>query len=100
MITFGINSSDRDSTADVVGTVLGVSFMARNSSFYDGDYFLAETDCGTIYLQSNLDVDDVCDADWPADKLILVFSGPNDDAWAPFLQRMQWLETPSAVRLR
>lgn len=99
MITFGINSSDLTSSAIVLAELLTVSFRMHDSSFYGGDYFLAETDEGEIYLQSNLDIDEPIEDTWPSDKLILIFSGLDDAAWEPFLERMGLLETLSAVRL-
>jgi len=83
MIKFGINSTDLESTAQNVGSVLAISFWPHESDHRGGNYYRAEAPQGTIFIQRNYDPLDQepFEAGWPRDQIVLYFDGLDDKAW-------------------
>lgn len=55
-----------------------MNFALHNSSFYGGDYLLAEVEEGSIHVQPNLDFldNEPFDEGWPSDSYLLCLSDP------------------------
>jgi hypothetical protein len=94
MLTYGLRATSIQDAAASIGKLLGVSFELHDSSFYGGDYFLAEVPEGTIYIQPNLDIldDEPFEDSWPLDQFLLGFDGSDDDRWTQYTQQLAPLE--------
>jgi len=87
MIVFGITSKDLEVTAPLIAASLGLEFVAHESSFRCGNYYRAEAVLGEVLLQSNCGADcagiEPFEDGWPIERLVLYFSGPDDEVWHP-----------------
>ena len=70
----------------MVSEAFGVRFEERNSSFLGGDYDCIKVPEGEIRVQSNLDIDEPFEDNWPADQFLLEFDGLKDEAWGHYTQ--------------
>ena len=104
MMTFGIGAQEAElhSIAQVLAEVLEVKFVPHNSSFYGGDYYLAEAPEGEIYLQSNFDSlhDDDFEPEWPRDQLILYIAGEDDHSLDKAVHALETTQRFCVVRLK
>jgi hypothetical protein len=101
MTTFGINSTNLELAARTIGTALKLDFRPHESDFHGGDYYRAETEYGTVLLQRNLDVldDEPFEPDWPAERLIFYFDGPDSSDWGSYVKTLCEIENLGARRL-
>jgi len=103
-LTFGISAQEKElhSTAEILSEVLKVKFVRHDSSFYGGDYYLAEVPEGEIYLQSNFDYlhDDDFEPEWPRDHLILYLAGEDDQSLDKAAESLKTTQQIGVVRLK
>jgi hypothetical protein len=99
MLKYGVRSDTLRQAADSFSQLLGMSFALHDSSFFGGDYFLAQVTEGTVYLQPNFDAldDEPFEPSWPADQFLLCFSGVDDEKWVPYTKLLRPLEDTQQV---
>lgn len=101
MIKFGINSTDLESAAQALGALLNMRFARHESDFRGGDYYRAESQQGTLFLQKNYDPVDQepFESGWPADQVVIYLDGAEDQAWHPLVAVLQAAQGTSVTEL-
>jgi hypothetical protein len=80
---------------DDLSTAFGLSFCNRYSSFFGGDYFLAESDRLSVRVQRNQDGDELSEVEFPdLGVLVYVDSANCLDEWK------EWMESRGGLVLR
>ena len=99
MLRYGIRSRSLKEAAALVAGVLNVDFTLHDSSHRGGDYFLAEVEEGSIYVQPNFDLldDEPFDESWPPDHYLLSLAGLDDEKWAQYQRLLTPLEGSQQV---
>jgi hypothetical protein len=99
MLRYGIRSRNLKEAAALVAGTLSVNFALHDSSYRGGDYFLAEVEEGSIYVQPNFDLldNEPFDKTWPPDHYLLCLAGLDDEKWAPYMKLLKLLEDSEQV---
>lgn len=94
-MVFGVSEIDLTKAAAYIGSDLGLSFEARESSYHGGLYYLAKVAEGSLLIQRNTDfVDEVepLEPDWPRSGTILQLERIGDGDWSPWVKKMDGME--------
>lgn len=83
MIRYGVRKVSVGDAVVLLAPLLGITFELHDSSFYGGDYYLAEVTEGKVYVQPNLDLldDEPFEHEWPVGQCLLSFDAVKDDVW-------------------
>jgi hypothetical protein len=93
MIKFGFRKTQLAHLARDLEPRIGVRFEAHEADFRGGEYFRAETQQGTLILQTNYDLvaREPFEDDWPERQAVLYLDGLDDQVWKPFVERLEAL---------
>jgi hypothetical protein len=101
MIKFGIDLTDIEAATRIIGSALSTQFAAHASDFRGGNYYRADLEPGTVFLQWNHDPLDLTpfELSWPAEKVVLYLDGPDNNHWTGIVSSLAAMQQLSLKRL-